>query len=265
MQSHICSTSTEHWCIIKEGFKPYNPDNLNRREVVGDKLNATALHIIHLVVTSKDRAHIRSCKTAKQAWNKLDDLFLGNKCIQSSKFDEVNTSADGFVMNGGESAQDMYWRLTTLTVQMRELGASHADDKWVKRKFYNALFPYEEQRLNSIRQNSDYLLMTSNEVLSEIVAMDISKKNADELVVRARNSHKSNLALKAKVSEESESDEEPMNLDTKEIKYSYHKHVVLPAKKFWGGNKARGPRSRDYSPRDYSPRDSPRDNARYSL
>jgi hypothetical protein len=102
--------------------------------------------------------------------------------------------------------------------------------------------------------------MTSNEVLSEIVAMDISKKNADELVVRARNSHKSNLALKAKVSEESESDEEPMNLDTKEIKYSYHKHVVLAAKKFWGGNKARGPRSRDYSPRD-----SPRDNARYSL
>jgi hypothetical protein len=39
--------------------------------------------------------------------------------------------------------------------------------------------------------------MTSNEFLSD--AMDISKKNADELVARAHNSRKPNLALKAKL------------------------------------------------------------------
>lgn len=129
----------------------------------------------------------------------------------------------------------------------------------MKRKLYNALLPYEETRLNAIRQNSDYRKMTSNEVLSEIIAMDISKKNANELVARAHNARNTNLALKAKVSEESESDEDPMDWAPEDIKYSYHEHMVLVAKKFWGGNKARGPKSRDYSPRD-----SPRDNARYS-
>ena len=71
--------------------------------MVDDQLNATALHIIHLVVTPKYHAHIHSCKTAKEAWDQLENLFLGNESIQSSKFDEVNTAADGFVMNEGET------------------------------------------------------------------------------------------------------------------------------------------------------------------
>jgi hypothetical protein len=43
--------------------------------------------------------------------------------------------------------------------------------------------------------------MSSNEVLSEIIAMDISKKNAYEIVPHAVNSRKPNLALKAKLEE----------------------------------------------------------------
>jgi hypothetical protein len=127
-------------------------------------------------VTPKDRAHIRTCKTAKDAWDKHDALFVGNTSIQDSNFDEVNTAPDGFVLNEGESLEDMYRRLTSITVQMRDIRASYADDKWIKRNFYNALLPYEEQRLNSIYQNSDYQRMNSIEVLSEIIAMDISNK-----------------------------------------------------------------------------------------
>jgi hypothetical protein len=44
--------------------------------------------------------------------------------------------------------------------------------------------------------------MTSNEVFSAITTMDSSKKNVDELVARALNSCKRNLALKAKVEDE---------------------------------------------------------------
>jgi hypothetical protein len=119
MQSHICSSSTELWCVIKEGFKPYDPDNLSRREVV-DQLNATTLHMIHLAITPKDQAHIRTCKTAKEARDKINALFVGNTSIQDSKFDDFST-ADGFVMNEGESIEDMYRRLTALVVQMRDL------------------------------------------------------------------------------------------------------------------------------------------------
>ncbi|KAK1683184.1 hypothetical protein QYE76_044032 [Lolium multiflorum] len=124
------------WRIIEEGYSPRDPKKLTRRDVVDDQLNATAINMIHMAVTPKDRAHIRSLKTAKEAWDKLDKLFLGNASIQSSRFDEVNNMADNFVMIEGETPEEMYRRLIALAVQMQDLGATFVDDHWIKRKFH---------------------------------------------------------------------------------------------------------------------------------
>ncbi|KAK1664531.1 hypothetical protein QYE76_052690 [Lolium multiflorum] len=255
MKSHVRSASTELWRIIEEGYSPRDPKHLTRREVVDDQLNATAINMIHMVVTPKDRAHIRSLKTAKEAWDKLDKLFLGNESIQSSRFDEVNNMADNFVMVEGESPEEMYRRLIALAVQMQDLGATFVDDHWIKRKFYNALLPYEEVKLTAIRQNASFRAMTSDEVLSEVIALDISKKNAEDLVARAHNTRKPNLALKIREREASESDEDPMEWSPDDLKANYHEHMALAAKNFWDGNKTRSSRPRRYSPRD-SPRNS---------
>ncbi|KAK1608540.1 hypothetical protein QYE76_032213 [Lolium multiflorum] len=95
--------------------------------------------------------------------------------------------------------------------------------------------------------------MTSDEVLSEVIALDISKKNAEDLVARAHNTHKPNLALKMREHESSESDEDPIEWGPDDLKTNYHEHMALAAKSFWDGNKTRSSR-----PRGYSPRDSPR-------
>ena len=115
--------------------------------MVDKQLNATALHMIHMAVSAKYKAHISHFSIAKEAWDHLTHLFIGCESIQSSKFDEVNTKAEGFAMLEEENAEDLYRRLTALGVRMRDLGASYADDKWVKRKFVNALLPYDEQRI----------------------------------------------------------------------------------------------------------------------
>ncbi|KAK1615927.1 hypothetical protein QYE76_021444 [Lolium multiflorum] len=262
MRSHVRSASTELWRIIEEGYSPRDPKSLTRREVVDDQLNATAINMIHMAITPKDRAHIRSLKTAKEAWDKLEKLFLGNASIQSSRFDEVNNMADNFVMVEGETPEEMYRRLIALAVQMQDLGATFVDDHWIKRKFYNALLPYEEVKLTAIRQNASFRAMTSDEVLSEVIALDISKKNAEDLVARAHNSRKPNLSLKMKVHEASESDEDPIEWGPDDLKINYHEHMALAAKKFWDGNMSRSTRprrSRD-SPRSFSK--SPREGQR---
>jgi hypothetical protein len=110
-------------------------------EVVDDQLNATVLHMIHLVVSPKDRAHIRLHKTSKDAWDKLDALFIINESIQDSKFEEFNTISNSFIMNEGETAEDMYRQFVALTEQTHDLGASHANDKWIKKKFTMLSYP----------------------------------------------------------------------------------------------------------------------------
>ncbi|KAK1616573.1 hypothetical protein QYE76_022090 [Lolium multiflorum] len=239
MRSHVRSASTELWRIIEEGYSPRDPKNLTRREVVDDQLNATAINMIHMAVTPKDRAHIFSLKTAKEAWNELDKLFLGNESIQNSRFDEVNNMADNFVMIEGESPEEMYRRLIALAVQMQDLGATFVDDHWIKRKFYNALLPYEEVKLTAIRQNASFRAMTSDGVLSEVIALDISKKNVEDLVAHAHNTRKPNLALKMKEHEASGSDEDPIEWGPDDLKANYHEHMALAAKSFWSGNKTR--------------------------
>ncbi|KAK1611543.1 hypothetical protein QYE76_035216 [Lolium multiflorum] len=221
--------------------------NLTRREVVDDQLNAIAINMIHLAVTPKDRAHIRSLKTAKEAWDELDKLFLGNGSIQSSRFNEVNNMANDFVMIEGESPEEMYRRLIALAVQMQDLGATFVDDPWIKRKFYNALLPYEEVKLMAICQNASFRSMTSNEVLREVIALDISKKNAEDRVARVHNTRKLNLALKMKEHGASESNEDPIEWGPDDLKAKYHEHMALAVKSFLSGNKRRSSRPSCYN------------------
>jgi hypothetical protein len=152
--------------------------------------------------------------------------------------------ADNFIMIEGKTPEEMYRRLIALAVQMQDLGATFVDDHWVKRKFYNALLPYEEVKLTAIRQNASFRAMTSDEVLSEVIALDISKKNAEDLVARAQNSRKPNLALKMRVHEASESDEDPVEWGSDDLKFNYHEHMALAAKKVWDGNMSRNTRPR---------------------
>ncbi|KAK1679379.1 hypothetical protein QYE76_040227 [Lolium multiflorum] len=92
--------------------------------------------------------------------------------------------------------------------------------------------------------------MTSDEVLSEVIALDISKKNEEDLVARAHNTRKPNLALKMKEHGASESDEDPIEWGPDDLKANYHEHMALAAKSFWNGNKTRSSRPRRYSPHD---------------
>ncbi|KAK1669675.1 hypothetical protein QYE76_057834 [Lolium multiflorum] len=164
----------------------------------------------------------------------------------------------------------MYRRLIALSVQMQDLGATFVDNHWIKRKFYNALLPYEEVKLTAIRQNASFRAMTSDEVLSEVIALEISKNNAEDLVARAHNTRKANLALKMKEHGTSESDEDPIEWGPDDLKANYHEHMALATKSFWSGNKTRSSRLRRYSPHDSSiytsksPREEQRGRACYN-
>ena len=70
-------------------------------------------------------------------------------------------------MNKDESYEDLYRRLTALGVALKDLGSEEVNDKWVKRKFIQAIMPFEENTTKIIRQRSDFKSMTSNDVLSE--------------------------------------------------------------------------------------------------
>jgi hypothetical protein len=81
MKSHISSSSTHLWRVIKNGFAPHDPLTLFGREEVDEQLNATAKHLIQQALSDTHAAHINNLSTAKEVWNYLTMLFIENKSI----------------------------------------------------------------------------------------------------------------------------------------------------------------------------------------
>ena len=124
------SSCIELWNIIEQGLYIGDPNNLTRREVVNSQLNATALHMIQQGLGTKDYPHIEHFSIAKEAWDALTVLFVGNESMRRNQYDALSNEAKGFYMMVGENHEDMYRRLKTTTTAFRNVGASHVDDAW---------------------------------------------------------------------------------------------------------------------------------------
>ena len=237
MRSHVNSASIELWRIIQVGFKAMDPSNLTSREVVDAQLNATALHMLELAVGEKDIHHIQQLTTAKEAWDCLSETFLGNESMKRNRYDALNNEAEGFYMLESETHEEMYGRLKNLAQAFYNVGAKYADDAWVKRKYVNALMPFEPVDLKAIQGRHNYLGMTSNEVMQEMQASKVATKNALDSRARAMGVKQGpSLALKAKVVSLDDSVEielSPSNMHPDELERALNDHVALATRTFW--------------------------------
>ena len=109
---------------------------------------------------------------AKEAWEHVVSIYKG-RSIQCSNFEAVQDEADEFAMNEDEEPRELYRRLTTLAVSLRDHGSKDTGDNWIKRKFLKAMMPYHKAMSFIIRQRPDFHALSSSEVLDEFVAMRI--------------------------------------------------------------------------------------------
>jgi hypothetical protein len=79
---------------------------LTRREEVDEQLNAIAKHLLQQDVPDTHVAHINNLSTAKEVWDYLTMLFVGNKSIRSSKFDDLKSEERDFIMRDNETPDD---------------------------------------------------------------------------------------------------------------------------------------------------------------
>ena len=141
---------------------------------------------------------------AREAWQHVVSIYKGSASIQRSNYEVVQDEADEFAMNEDEEPRELYRRLTTLTVSLREHESKDTDENWIKRKFLKAMMPYHKAMSSVICQRPDFHTLSSSEVLDEFVAMSILNKTTDNVVLRSQRAKKPNLGFKAKASVEEE-------------------------------------------------------------
>ena len=82
--------------------------------------------------------------------------------MRHNKYSALKNQAEGFMKKQGEDHQDMYARLITVAAAFRNVGAKHIDDKWIKEKYVEALWPYEPQDLKTLMGRHNYYDMSSH-------------------------------------------------------------------------------------------------------
>src|SRR5664279_1300940 len=75
MESYVRSSSVQLWRIIKDGFKPLDPNNLTAQEVIDEQLDTTAQYILERAMNEEDVDLVRAFKIAKDAWDYLESLY----------------------------------------------------------------------------------------------------------------------------------------------------------------------------------------------
>jgi hypothetical protein len=92
------------------------------REEVEEQLNATTKHIIQQAMPHTCSAHINTLDTAKDVCDYLTMLFIGNKSIRCSRFEELKSDDANFIMYDNETPNEIYQRLKALATAWIEFG-----------------------------------------------------------------------------------------------------------------------------------------------
>ncbi|KAK1645501.1 hypothetical protein QYE76_063306 [Lolium multiflorum] len=222
----------------QEGFNPYNPDKLTRREAVDSQLNNTALHMIQTSVGTKDLPRVRNYTTAKEAWEGLAASCIGSESTRRNKYNALRNQAEGFMRLPDEDHQDMYSRLLIVADSFRLIGATHINDSWIKEKYIECMMPYVPIDVKTLVGRECYSSLSSQDAVHEMQALKVLEQNSHDSLNRAIGMSKgNNLALVVNPVEEVYPQEQyraswSMSYP-EDLECHYHDHMAFHAKSFW--------------------------------
>src|SRR3954464_2044665 len=199
MESHVRSASTQVWWVILIGHHPEDPSSLSPREEVDDQLNDIACHMLRRAVPEDYQDSIALLKTAKEIWDTLCEIFEGDVSVQRSRLAILKTKVNMFVRKDGESADQVFRRLKSIILDLRNYGCTWADENFIKDKFMCAMILTDDTMVTMIHQRMDFDQFTPNQIVSSFTTNSLLKaksKQTHDLVQQINSTN--NLALKAK-------------------------------------------------------------------
>src|ERR1041384_2975479 len=178
---------------------PEDPSSLSPREEVDEELNDTACHMLRRAVPDDYQDSIALLKMTKEIWDTLREIFDGDISVQRSRLALLKTEVNMFVRKYGETADQVFRRLKSIVLDLRNYGCTWADDNFIKDKFMCAMILTDDTMVTMIHQRMDFNQLTPNQIVSCLTTNSLLKAKSKQThdLVQGINST-NNLALKAK-------------------------------------------------------------------
>src|SRR3954471_15559866 len=138
-------------------------------------------------------------KTAKEIWDTLREIFEGDISVKRSRLALLKTEVNMFVRKDGETVDQVFRRLKSIVLDLRNFGCTWEDDNFIKDKFMCAMILTDETMVTMIHQRMDFNQMTPNQIVSSCTTNSLLKAKSKQThdIVQGINSS-NNLASNAK-------------------------------------------------------------------
>ena len=134
-----------------------------------------ALTAIHSSVSDTIFTRIMACKTAKEAWDKLQEEFQGSSRTKQMQVLNLRREFEFLKMKENESIKDFTTRLLNVVNQIRFLGEQLSDTRIVE-KVLVALPERFESKISSLEESRNLSEITLTDLVNTLQATEQRRK-----------------------------------------------------------------------------------------
>lgn len=139
-------------------------------------MNQKALNTIHSAISVEIFAIISTCKTAKEAWNILENNYEGNRRVKNQRLQQLTTRFEALKMDENETISNFYSKLLSLSNEFFSLGEKLAEAKLV-RKILRSLLEKFDYKVIAIEEVLDVDEMKANELIGSLRTFEMEMRN----------------------------------------------------------------------------------------
>lgn len=144
---------------------------------VDEKMDQMALAAIVQAVPEAVVMSISEHETAKEAWDALKEMNMGEQRVKKARVQTLKRVLDGMYMGDSEKINDFALKVTTIVNEIRSLGTKVEETTVVEKLLYSVPDKFQPL-ISTIEQWGDVTVMSVTETIGRLRAFEESSKGA---------------------------------------------------------------------------------------
>jgi len=172
VKTYLTALGVDIWYSVVNGYViPNNaPTDPNEKKLMS--CNSKARHVILASLTPTIASKVMGCKTAKEVWDKLKNIYEGDPKVKQVKLQRHRAEFENLKMNEKEDIATYLLRVDEVVNAIRGLG-EELDESLVVQKVLRSLLLKYDAKVSAIEETRDLTKMTMDELHGTLMAYEM--------------------------------------------------------------------------------------------
>ncbi|KAJ4977690.1 hypothetical protein NE237_008470 [Protea cynaroides] len=172
MEIYMGSLGFDVWAAVEIGYTPHDTVTPSATDKKNFENNRKALNVIQGGLTNSELSKVMDCKTAKEVWDRLINIYEGDKKIKKVKLQTFRAQFENLKMNEDETIDQYMNRVNEVVNSIRGLGED-LKDSVICQKILRSLTSKFESKVSALEETNDLDEVTIDEIHGALTASEM--------------------------------------------------------------------------------------------